>query len=323
MQLSILLPTDRLDSHFYQALESVLIDAPASTEVILILNGAAKEQSFSNSLRGSHSTSISVVKSEEEGIVAALNLGLATAKGEYVARMDSDDRVLQGRFSKQIEYLDLHPRVAVLGTQFRAICAHGAEMWRTQLPRKVGKFGCLPLVTKVAHPTVMFRRSLIEKEGGYRNLFPHVEDQDLWLRILMKYRVRNLGEVYLQYRVHAGQVSKMHKEVQLVNLLRTYLSNCDAGFTAEETMGLSSTDDFIHLISSSRWLSRRRRLKLMAIIRYWGFLMEIGASNHAKIQMVLRHPVSTCFFIMSNFRSMLSKVFFKSQFCPECATQKV
>ena len=45
-----------------------------------------------------------------------LRKGFEIAKGEYIARMDDDDISMPERFEKQVEYLDKHPEITVLGT---------------------------------------------------------------------------------------------------------------------------------------------------------------------------------------------------------------
>jgi len=56
-------------------------------------------------------------QSANEGIGASLNRGLQLCQSEYVARMDADDISLANRFKYQVEYLDAHPDVVMLGTQ--------------------------------------------------------------------------------------------------------------------------------------------------------------------------------------------------------------
>jgi glycosyltransferase involved in cell wall biosynthesis len=125
-----------------------------------------------------------------EGIVAALNAGLAAARGQFIARMDADDVAHPERLAAQVAFLQAHPRIGVVGTQVAfggdRSSARGYALhvdWLNQLlsPEQIAlnRFVESPL----AHPSVMFRRELVQRLGGYRaGDFP--EDYELWLRWL-------------------------------------------------------------------------------------------------------------------------------------------
>ena len=99
--------------------------------------------------------------------------------------MDSDDVSLSNRFARQVEYLRAHPDIAVVGSTITLIDAAGAvvrEIDYPLAPADVDRFlmetGCA-----LAHPAVMARREAMLSVGGYRTLFQHGEDYDLWLRM--------------------------------------------------------------------------------------------------------------------------------------------
>jgi glycosyltransferase involved in cell wall biosynthesis len=50
-----------------------------------------------------------------QGIVSALNTGVALSRGRFVARMDADDICMPDRLERQVAFLDGHPRVDVVG----------------------------------------------------------------------------------------------------------------------------------------------------------------------------------------------------------------
>ncbi len=127
-----------------------------------------------------------------EGIVAALNAGIAAARGEFVARMDADDVAYPERLDVQARFLrtPANAAVGVVGCRVEFGGARGAGGsegyarhvdWLNALvtPEEIAahRFVEAPL----AHPSVMFRRALVERCGGYRaGDFP--EDYELWLR---------------------------------------------------------------------------------------------------------------------------------------------
>ncbi len=157
-----------------------------------------------------------VVDGTSRGLVDALNLGLSRARGEFIARMDSDDVSLPHRFARQVEYLRAHPDIAVVGSTITLIDATGAMVRDIDYPlapadidRFLVETGCA-----LAHPTVMARRQALLALGGYRTLFQHGEDYDLWLRVAERYSLANLPDRLLRYRHHATKGSLRHATAQ-------------------------------------------------------------------------------------------------------------
>ncbi len=64
---------------------------------------------------------IKVFHQERIGLIAALNKGCRIAKGKYIARMDADDVSLPQRLERQVQYMEEHPKIGVLGTGIRYI----------------------------------------------------------------------------------------------------------------------------------------------------------------------------------------------------------
>ena len=97
-----------------------------------------------------------------------------------VARMDADDICSSDRLERQLQLLRDYPRAGLVGTLFdiiddRGRLIRGPDYWR--LRRKS------PLVPFAAHGSIMFRRSIFEKVGGYREACEYWEDQDLVVRM--------------------------------------------------------------------------------------------------------------------------------------------
>ncbi|OIR18759.1 putative glycosyltransferase EpsE [mine drainage metagenome] len=122
------------------------------------------------------------------GIVDALNAGLGEARGRLVARMDADDEMLPTRLEEQVSYIDERPGLGLAGCLVRfggdRSQAPGYAMhvdWLNSLVEP-GEIALSRFVeSPFAHPSVLFRRELVERHGGYRGGdFP--EDYELWLR---------------------------------------------------------------------------------------------------------------------------------------------
>jgi len=131
-----------------------------------------------------------VLRCAHAGLPAALNAGLAAARGDVIARHDGDDLSHRLRFERQYGFLAREPAVGVLGTRLRIFPVgepwvgmrrwaawHNTLLTHEEIEREV-------LVdSPLAHATAMIRRAVLEEAGGWvERGWP--EDVDLWLRLL-------------------------------------------------------------------------------------------------------------------------------------------
>ena len=73
------------------------------------------------------------------GLTRSLNVGLAAARGAYVARMDADDVTLPGRFEQQVTFLDANPERAMVASFVEHIDADGASLGVVRSPVEQGE----------------------------------------------------------------------------------------------------------------------------------------------------------------------------------------
>jgi glycosyltransferase involved in cell wall biosynthesis len=156
-----------------------------------------------------------LIRAPHEGIVAALNRGLAGARGGLIARMDADDVSLPERLAIQKRFLEEHPQIGMVGCCVRHVGDADRQAgyaryveWtnRLLLPEDIAanRFVESPF----AHPSVMFRRELIERHGAYREGgFP--EDYELWLRWLdAGVRMQKLPATLLEWSDYRARLSR-------------------------------------------------------------------------------------------------------------------
>ena len=136
-----------------------------------------------------------IIRTENQGFVGGVILGVNEATTPYVAILGSGDVALQGRFRKQADYLDAHPRCGAVG------CAH--EIYREytgtvehvrMIPEKPYNEAML-LRNYFDQSEMMFRKNAYYEVGGYRPYFVYGQDYDLWLRINELYELASLPEI--------------------------------------------------------------------------------------------------------------------------------
>lgn len=137
-----------------------------------------------------------------DGLGGALNYGLINCKGELIARMDADDISISSRIAIQVKFLNDYPEVAVVGSNMVLIDDKGIKFGK-----KVYGIDHDSIVKQfifkngMAHPSIMFRRKIIDSGDLYNPLFRYCEDLELWLRLLNKgYIFSNIKEPLILYR---------------------------------------------------------------------------------------------------------------------------
>lgn len=206
-KISVIMPAYNAETYIKEAIDSILAQTFRNFEFI-ILNDCSADRTEEIILSYRDERIVYLKNERNMGVAATLNKGLAVAKGDYIARMDADDISLPQRFQKQVEYLDAHPDVAVLGTNTETFNENGPVCtgWSATDPAQMKVdllFSC-----GLAHPSVMMRRAVILELGGYDLAFEGMEDYELWCRAAEKHGVTTLAQVLFRYRVHSAQVTK-------------------------------------------------------------------------------------------------------------------
>lgn len=153
---------------------------------------------------------IVVIQNEKNSkLPFSLNHCLQYATGEYVARMDADDISYEERLKKQVEYLNTHPDIDVVGTGMTCFNEDGIS--GTRIPPKNPSPRQIGMGVPFFHATVMMRKQVYDALGGY-SLEPHVlrcEDVDLWIRFFaMGYKGANLEEPLYYVREDAAAAKR-------------------------------------------------------------------------------------------------------------------
>ena len=225
-QLSVILPVYNGLPYLEEAIKSILGQSFGDYELIIINDGSTDGSEL---VVGKFKDSrIRYFKQQNHGLPATLNIAISHACGEYIARQDQDDICLPKRFQKQVEYLNAHPGVGMVGAAAQIWA--GNELTSRQLthPRDDAtlRFGLL-FNNLFVHSSIMIRRSVFEQVGAYsedKSRQPP-EDYELWSRVMKKFKVANLPEVLMVYREVPNSMSRTGVNPFLPNLVRISAEN--------------------------------------------------------------------------------------------------
>lgn len=202
--VSVLIPVYNAEKHLVPAIESVFRQTWRNLEIVCVNDGSTDGSGALLDELARRDPRMRVLHTDNRGIVSALNHGLQAAAGTLIARMDADDLCLPERIARQVDYLEKHPDVGVVGCQALRIGEQGMPIRATAFPCAHDAIASQLLdgMCPLTHPAVMMTRTALDQAQGYRPCV--AEDYDLFLRLSQMTRLANLDEVLLLYRVSLG-----------------------------------------------------------------------------------------------------------------------
>jgi glycosyltransferase involved in cell wall biosynthesis len=214
--ISVVLPVYNAEAYVREAVESILSQSFIDFELIIINDGSSDGSGDILRELAARDPRIDLIEQPNNGLVAALNEGIARAQAGLIARMDADDVAMPERLALQYARMEASPQLAVLGSFMRLMDGAGNVIRLADYPvTEADTLRFLEQGCPVAHPSVMMRRDVVLAVGGYRKAFAHCEDYDLWLRISERgFDIANIPNPLLNYRLHGTNVSSVHREAQ-------------------------------------------------------------------------------------------------------------
>ena len=271
------MPLNRIDVFTVPAIQSVLASKNVELELVIVSDrlpvaALLQLEAKFNDRR------VVIVRSDGEGIVAALKKGIETAQSGFIARMDADDLCHPERLSRQLHHLKVHKSTLVVGSNIDFVCHHGTLLGSSRFPTRVATGRIFrPFTSPVAHPAAMIRASVFRRGISYREVFRgfQAEDFDLWYQILDLGQIDNLRGKYLQYRQHAGQVSTQRAKYVALSTLAVVLLDIHQLPRSDTRVWYEDPEGLVrHLMSREqiRRLPALRRLRAKLYLGYLGAL---------------------------------------------------
>jgi glycosyltransferase involved in cell wall biosynthesis len=209
-EISVVMSTYNGARYLQQGLDSVLSQRGVDFEMIVVDDGSTDDSARILAAVAAKDTRLRVVTQANAGLTRSLILGCALARGRYIARQDGDDLSVPGRLRKQHELLDSDPSLAMVSSWAEVIGPEDEPLLVHQRPADARAATELLVHGRVGppgHGSVMFRRDVYERTGGYRELFYYAQDGDLWLRMAQIGGIAYVPEVLYRYRVSSESIS--------------------------------------------------------------------------------------------------------------------
>jgi len=210
--VSVIMPVYNAEKYVGQAIESILNQTLSDFEFIIIDD--ASTDSSAEIIGSYKDTRIRFIQNEMNmGYVHGLNRMIDMAQGEFIARQDNDDISHHNRLKLQVDYLVDNPDIGMCGTFARYI---GEKSGKYKVKSTSEDIKALLLFTNpVIHPSVMIRAGVFNNGLRYDEKLCPSEDYYMWFEISKRYKLANIPQTLLLYRIHKNNVSKEKRPLQI------------------------------------------------------------------------------------------------------------
>lgn len=257
--VSIVLPVYNCSNFISDSIGSLLVQSYENIEIIVVDDFST--DTTVDQILLFNDNRIKLFKNKSNlGISQTLNYGIKQCIGKYIARMDGDDVAHKDRILKQVNFLELNNDIAICGTGYKILNGNGVFQPKLSYSEIIMQ---LSLDCPFAHPTIMARNNVF-MENQYAKEFEPCEDLELWTRLIPKYKVANLKDQLLYYRIHSSQISQKSLKSQFESsrgIIESYvleISNHNPYYKFFSTYPLLNESDFDKYKSVEN-----------AIIKYW------------------------------------------------------
>jgi glycosyltransferase involved in cell wall biosynthesis len=203
-KISVIVPTKQRSHYLALAIQSILSQTFQDFEIIIIDASGSGEEIAKNF----NDARIHYIYSEnDKGVSHARNIGIELATGEYIAFLDDDDVWTSSKLQKQLELMEMKPKVGLVYCGICIINSFGKTIgyiypYRGTVFPEILKWNCVGGCSRV-----LIRKSYLTKVGLFDEDLSMGEDQDLWIRLAKNYDFDYINELLSNYRVHNNRLS--------------------------------------------------------------------------------------------------------------------
>lgn len=208
-KVSVLMSCYNASPWLHDAIRSVLAQTFDDFEFIIINDGSVDNTWDIIVQYAAVDNRIVAISKENTGLADSLNLGIAKARGVWIARLDADDLCEPTRLEEQLNFLSKNPDIILLGSgcieideNDRHIKKHLYPSSHSGLVRHLERFKRF-----FPHSSAVYRTDVVRKIGGYNLRIRRSQDRRLWLELSLRGRIACLPKTLVRLRKHSGQIS--------------------------------------------------------------------------------------------------------------------
>jgi glycosyltransferase involved in cell wall biosynthesis len=234
MFISVLMAVYNGEKYLKEAIESILQQTYTNFEFIIVNDGST--DSTAEIIATYTDTRIKVINSPQNcGLIDSLNKGIDIAKGDYIARLDADDIAMPERLAIQVQYLQQHTDVVLLGSG--AVLLQNNQLGDHTYYQHEQECIAVHLLFRnvFIHSSVMVKTSVINAIRFDKDYYL-AEDYILWVKIAQKHKTATLKQALVQHRNHETNITKLKYDKHIATVLKIYAYQL-------EQLGISATEE--------------------------------------------------------------------------------
>ena len=245
-KVCVILPINNYSKYMDDAINSILNQTYDNIEIVVIIEKTKDQKKIKNHIvkKYKNKNIVLLLNKINLGLARSLNKGLNYSNGEFVARMDIDDISISDRIERQVNYLKKHKDVGILGSN--------AEYFgKITGPWFSDDFNCekikvdLLIGNPICHPTIIIRKSIIDKYRLKYNKNYISEDYELWCTALTKgIKIELMKDILLYYRKSDENITSNKKYIKkreksvIRSMKKYYKKTLKNSFSTDEIMNL-------------------------------------------------------------------------------------
>jgi len=204
--VTFLITTYNSEQWINECLNSIFNQTYKNLQVLIIDDGS--EDSTVDQIKQIPDKRIELFSKEHSGISKSLNFALDKIKGDFVARLGSDDFCDKDRISKQLKFLKENMFYKIIGSNFILIDEAGEQIDKIKNPENHNDIiEQLPRRCCIWDGSVLMRKDLINHLNGYNEQRVFGEDWDFFLRAIGSTKFYNIQEFLSTKRIHLASIS--------------------------------------------------------------------------------------------------------------------
>jgi len=279
MKVSVIVPTYNRAHLITEAIDSILNQTFKDFELIIVDNYSSDD---TESIVKSYADErIRYFKHQNNGLVSInRNYGINKSRGEYTAFLDDDDLWLPEKLEKQVEFLDSDKELGLVYSDTYIIGSNGNLREHTYFyrikPFRGNVFNKLLQGNFIPMLTVVIRKEVLDKVGGFNPRYKICQDYDLWLRIAEYYPIDFIEQPLAKYRVHGGSSFQENTALSYQEVLQIieYWLNRNPDLRRELGSKIKRRKAFIYCATVLTAISQIYRNKNMKSVREFGNLVK-------------------------------------------------